>query len=123
MARISPVRNASTISVTTLPVCAGGRTPHSCVNRSSVAGAYDCDGRPSAEVLALAVRNAGLHSGLVNPIDEALVRDVPPIADGKLAEIPYDFVRKRLSVVVRCDEDYLAGRRYPLDLITHLGPG
>jgi Mg2+-importing ATPase len=70
----------------------------------SVAGAYDCDGRPSAEVLALAVRNAGLQTGLVNPIDEALLRDVPPVADGKLAEIPYDFVRKRLSVVVRCAE-------------------
>jgi P-type Mg2+ transporter len=70
----------------------------------SVAGAYDCDGRPSPEVLALAVRNAGLQSGLVNPIDEALLRDVPPVADGKLAEIPYDFVRKRLSVVVRREE-------------------
>ena len=70
----------------------------------SVAGAYDWEGRPSAEVLALAVRNAGLQSGLVNPIDEALLRGVPPVADGKLAEIPYDFVRKRLSVVVRCDE-------------------
>ena len=35
-------------------------------------------GRPSAEVLALAVRNAGLQSGLVNPIDEALLRGVPP---------------------------------------------
>ena len=69
-----------------------------------VEGAYDWEGRPSAEVLALAIRNAGLQSGLVNPIDEALLRDVPAVADGKLAEIPYDFVRKRLSVVVRCDE-------------------
>ena len=32
------------------------------------------------------------------------MRDVPAVTDGKLAEIPYDFVRKRLSVVVRCDE-------------------
>ena len=69
-----------------------------------VAGAYDWNGRPSSSVLALAVRNAGLQSGLVNPIDEALLRDAPPGADGKLAEIPYDFVRKRLSVVVRCEE-------------------
>ena len=69
----------------------------------SIEGAYDCEGRPSPDVLALAVRNAGLQSGLVNPIDEALLRDVPPVADGKLAEIPYDFVRKRLSVIVRCD--------------------
>jgi P-type Mg2+ transporter len=70
----------------------------------TVAGAYDCEGRPSAGVLALAVRNARLQSGLVNPIDEALLRDLPAVTDGKLAEIPYDFVRKRLSVVVSCEE-------------------
>jgi len=70
----------------------------------SVAGAFDWTGGPSADVLALAIRNAGLQSGLVNPIDEALLRDRPVVTDGKLAEIPYDFVRKRLSVVVGCDE-------------------
>jgi Mg2+-importing ATPase len=75
----------------------------------SVEGAYDADGHPSAAVLAIAVRNARLETGLDNPIDEALLRGAPPDAgadgegdgEGKIAEIPYDFVRKRLSVVVR----------------------
>lgn len=29
--------------------------------------------------------------------------------------------RHRSPLVMRCIEDYLAGRRYPLDLLTHLG--
>jgi Mg2+-importing ATPase len=68
----------------------------------SVEGAYDADGRSAPDVLALAARNARLETGLENPIDEALLRGGPAdSADGKLAEIPYDFVRKRLTVVVR----------------------
>jgi Mg2+-importing ATPase len=66
-------------------------------------GAYDERGRPSAEVMELAVHNAALQSGLVNPLDEAILRaesaDLSHVE--KLGEIPYDFVRKRLSVVVR----------------------
>ncbi|HET7674841.1 MAG TPA: NUDIX hydrolase, partial [Gammaproteobacteria bacterium] len=27
--------------------------------------------------------------------------------------------RHRTPLVIRCMEDYLAGRRYPLDLLTH----
>lgn len=68
-----------------------------------VSGAYDPQGRPNDEVLELAVINAALQSGLPNPIDNALVEAKPaPTQDViKIAEIPYDFVRKRLSVVVR----------------------
>ena len=72
----------------------------------AIEGAYDADGRPAPDVLVLAVRNARLETGLENPIDEALLRDAPADrADGKLAEIPYDFVRKRLSVVVRSGDE------------------
>jgi Mg2+-importing ATPase len=72
----------------------------------SIEGAYDADGRPAPDVLAVAVRNARLETGLENPIDEALLRDAPADPrDGKLAEIPYDFIRKRLSVVVRSGDE------------------
>jgi Mg2+-importing ATPase len=68
----------------------------------AIEGAVDPEGRPDAAVLALAARNARLQTGLVNPIDEALMKVAPDGgSDEKLAEIPYDFVRKRLSVVVR----------------------
>jgi Mg2+-importing ATPase len=66
-------------------------------------GAYDERGERSAAVLALAACNAGLQTGLANPLDEAILRARRPDLSRveKLGEIPYDFVRKRLSVVLR----------------------
>ena len=67
-------------------------------------GAVDLAGQPSAEVLQLAGINARFQSGLANPLDEAVVAASTKAAqnlDGvqKVDEIPYDFVRKCLSVV------------------------
>ncbi|HEX9206939.1 MAG TPA: magnesium-translocating P-type ATPase [Steroidobacteraceae bacterium] len=66
-------------------------------------GAWDDQGRPSEEVLQWGALNAALQSGLVNPLDEAILQRRRPLADAavKVAEVPYDFVRKRLTVVVR----------------------
>jgi Mg2+-importing ATPase len=66
----------------------------------------DFAGQPSAEALHAACLNAALQTGLANPLDEAIVargqRDGIDIASyRKLDEIPYDFVRKRLSVLVQ----------------------
>ncbi|PWB74017.1 MAG: magnesium-translocating P-type ATPase [Anaerolineales bacterium] len=66
-------------------------------------GALDVDGTPSSAVQLYACLNASLQSGLPNPLDEAIVQKG---AQGmgeyvKVDEIPYDFVRKRLSVMVR----------------------
>jgi Mg2+-importing ATPase len=65
-------------------------------------GALDLHGRPSAEVLRCAFLNAAFQTGLANPLDEAILAQPHPDITGmdKLEEIPYDFVRKRLSVVV-----------------------
>jgi Mg2+-importing ATPase len=67
----------------------------------SLEGAYDDQGRASARVLELGVRNAALQAGLANPLDQALLEAHAPQVAGldKLGEVPYDFVRKRLSVV------------------------
>ncbi|HEU4730759.1 MAG TPA: magnesium-translocating P-type ATPase [Kofleriaceae bacterium] len=67
-----------------------------------VDGAYDPRGAASDAVMELAALNAALQAGLPNPIDAALIeaRAVDPSAE-KVAEVPYDFTRKRLSVVVR----------------------
>ncbi|HRD94883.1 MAG TPA: HAD-IC family P-type ATPase, partial [Rubrivivax sp.] len=66
--------------------------------------AVDLAGQPSAEVLRLAATNAHWQAGLANPLDEALVAAARTAgldlgAVHKVDEIPYDFVRKRLSVV------------------------
>src|SRR5512135_3217788 len=62
----------------------------------------DADGRPSEKARLYAYLNAALQSGYANPIDAAIVADQPPEIAGyqKLDEEPYDFVRKRLSVLV-----------------------
>ena len=67
-----------------------------------VEGAYDSTGAPSSEVLELAARNAALETGLDNPLDEAILHARRPDLSGvhKLAEIPFDFVRKRVTVAI-----------------------
>jgi len=67
-------------------------------------GALDPEGQPSTAVLRYAYLNAHFQTGLANPLDAAIqtyARQAgPPIGlERKVDEIPYDFVRKRLSVV------------------------
>jgi Mg2+-importing ATPase len=65
--------------------------------------ALDADGGASDELLLYAQLNAGFESGFPNPIDEALRRLPCPDREAyaKVDEVPYDFIRKRLSVVVK----------------------
>ena len=67
-------------------------------------GALDLHGAPSARVLRYAAANAQFESGFHNPIDVAL-RAAGADLSGLtcLDEVPYDFVRKRLSVLLRED--------------------
>lgn len=64
--------------------------------------ALDPAGHPDRNVLRLAAVNSWFESGFSNPMDQALKQSwqegFPQIE--KLGEIPYDFLRKRLSVLV-----------------------
>jgi Mg2+-importing ATPase len=64
--------------------------------------AFDTAGRESDEVLLYAYLNSRFETGFTNPIDEAVraakVIDVSRVR--KLDEVPYDFIRKRLTVLV-----------------------
>lgn len=52
-------------------------------------------------MLRLARLNAGLQRGYPNPLDQAILAGAAPVdAGARLGEIPYDFQRKRLSVLV-----------------------
>ncbi|HEY3230680.1 MAG TPA: HAD-IC family P-type ATPase, partial [Roseiflexaceae bacterium] len=66
-------------------------------------GALDAAGNPSEAVLRAAYLNAHFQTGMANPLDEAIVAQPVTAIGGvtKLDEIPYDFTRKRLSVVVQ----------------------
>ena len=69
--------------------------------------AYDLRGHPSAEVLRLAVLNATLQQGFANPIDQALARRSVGNDREAIAEIPYDFQRKRISVLLKDATEHL----------------
>jgi Mg2+-importing ATPase len=67
-------------------------------------GATDAEGQLSNDVLQLAALNARLQTGLPNALDEAINAASAAVALDdwtKTEEIPYDFVRKRLTVAVR----------------------
>lgn len=67
-------------------------------------GATDAQAVPSEAVRELAWLNARLQTGLANPLDEAIAATTAPARAAqaeKVEELPYDFVRKRLSVAVR----------------------
>jgi len=65
-------------------------------------GALDVKGKPSDQISRYAYLNALLQTGLSNPLDEAILAERRPDVSAvtKVDEIPYDFVRKRLSIVV-----------------------
>jgi Mg2+-importing ATPase len=65
--------------------------------------AVDTEGNVSNKVLLYSYLNAFYETGFINPIDKAIRESSPQIdtsAFTKLGEIPYDFIRKRLSILV-----------------------
>jgi Mg2+-importing ATPase len=74
-----------------------------------MASALDADGRESRDVFFYAYLNAFYETGFSNPIDKAILDFGKPDVLGykKLDEIPYDFIRKRLSILVSHDETRL----------------
>lgn len=63
----------------------------------------DISGNNNPKVMQFAALNAAFESGFVNPLDEAIRQATPAGAlNGytKFDEVPYDFIRKRLSIVV-----------------------
>lgn len=62
----------------------------------------DIEGKESDEVFLLSYVNAFFETGFDNPIDQAILSyGKPDISSFKKAdEVPYDFIRKRLSILV-----------------------
>jgi Mg2+-importing ATPase len=78
--------------------------------------ALDMDGRPSEEVFFHAYLNAFYETGYSNPIDAAIRSDRQTNLSGyrKLDEVPYDFNRKRLSILVSKEKTHLMVTKGPL---------
>lgn len=71
--------------------------------------AVNAEGSDSATVARIACINAKFQQGLKNPMDEALSKQLDEAqydlgALHKIGEIPYDFIRKRLTVAVQDSE-------------------
>src|SRR5580765_333660 len=71
--------------------------------------AVDVEGNPSERVLLHGALNASFETGFTNPIDQAIRTHRRFDLSGyrKVDEIPYDFVRKRLSILVAHDDTHL----------------
>jgi Mg2+-importing ATPase len=67
--------------------------------------ALDVEGNSNEKVLLYAYLNAFYETGFTNPIDEAIRthRQFDVSGYKKLDEVPYDFIRKRLSILVSKD--------------------
>jgi Mg2+-importing ATPase len=69
----------------------------------------DVQGKDDENVLRMIYLNSYFEAGIKSPLDAAILKhEHPAIAEyEKVDEIPFDFNRKRLSVVVRRDDEHL----------------
>ncbi len=81
-----------------------GTITEGAIKVSKIVDGFDVE---SASVKELAYWNATFESGYANPIDDALKTlqiDVK-VQPKKIGEVPYDFIRKRLSIAIATDSD------------------
>ncbi len=79
------------------------------IGQVQLGDAVAVDGKSSGETMRKAHLNALFQAGLSNPLDDALLesarqRGLPPANCHKIDEIPYDFIRKRLAVIVENED-------------------
>ena len=78
-------------------------------NRVEVIRHVDLDDKESDKVFLFSILNSRFQTGLRSPMDEAILKHEEVNTDQyqKVDEIPFDFLRKRLSVVVKNNQDIL----------------
>lgn len=71
--------------------------------------AVDVEGHESDKVFLYAYLNAFYQTGFVNPMDKAILSDrqLDVSRYQKKDEVPYDFIRKRLSILISKEDRYL----------------
>lgn len=95
--RLSAIQNFGSMDV----LCSD-KTGTLTENRVTVILHVDPDGNNSEKVFIYSLLNSRYQTGLKSSLDEAIIRykEVNTDSYKRVDEIPYDFVRKRLSVVV-----------------------
>ncbi len=99
-------RLASIENFGSMTVFCSDKTGTLTVGQVRLQDAVDVEGRTSERVLFHAYLNATFEGSFLNPIDEAIrsYRTFNVSGYRKLDEEPYDFVRKRLSILVEAPE-------------------
>lgn len=91
--------------VGSMTVLCSDKTGTMTADRIRLDAATDVAGVPSPSVAELASLNAGLQTAFTNPLDAAVLEaHACPAGARLLAELPYDFDRKRLSILVDRDD-------------------
>ncbi|MBC7525267.1 MAG: magnesium-translocating P-type ATPase [Flavobacterium sp.] len=72
-----------------------------------ISGIVNSFGQENDYVKQLAFWNATFETGYSNPIDDALkkLKIVTNISSKKIGEVPYDFIRKRLSIAINTETE------------------
>ncbi len=80
----------------------------------------DINGHNNEKILLYAYLNAMYETGYANPIDKAIkeYKNLDISNYSKLDEIPYDFIRKRLSIAVSITENTSQNKRNQSMIIT-----
>ena len=97
------VKHLSSIqNLGSLDVLCSDKTGTLTAGTMSLDRSLDPFGNPSPRALELAYFNSKFETGIRSPLDEVILHQPPTKADGytKCDEIPFDFERRRLSVVV-----------------------
>jgi len=78
-------------------------------NRVEVIRHVDIEDKESEKVFLYSILNSRYQTGLRSPMDEAILahKEVNTDQYQRIDEVPFDFVRKRLSVVVKENQDNL----------------
>jgi len=73
----------------------------------------DAQGQPSARLLQLAYLNSYFESGLKSPLDDAILQHTEVDTRGwtKIDEVPFDFERRRVSVLLETATGSTVGRQ------------
>ena len=91
--------------------------------RIRIAACVDIEGRESAPVLELARLNSRHQAGIASPLDEAIIASGGPATDArwkKCGEIPFDFERRRVSVLVTDgDRSMVIAKGAPEEMLKH----